>query len=733
MASPQKQTEDPSAETAEPHDAHYIQATAERIDDRTRVLKHGESFAVFDRFGDLQPSGLGEQGLFHEGTRFLSRLEVRLGGRRPMLLSSTVKRENDVLAVDLTNLDVTDGHGEIVLARGLLHLARDAFLCDGTCYLRLRVSSYALHAVETELVMRFDADYADIFEVRGMKRERRGRRLPELVEGDAITLGYEGLDGIVRRTRLAWNPAPRALSTREARFTLQLAPHETVSMHLTIASQVGSEPRTVRTHHDGYRLLQAELGRSHLARCRLRSSNGDLDEWMARSASDLHMMITETPFGPYPYAGVPWFSTPFGRDGIITALQILWLSPDIAGGVLRFLAATQATAVIPEQDAEPGKILHEARGGEMAALGEVPFGRYYGSVDATPLFVILAHATWIRTGDQGLLHAMAAPVTRALTWLRTYGDPDGDGFVEYARRSSTGLVQQGWKDSQDSVFHDDGVLAEAPIALAEVQGYAYAAWLAGAEIAEAMGDAAAAVEYRERAQALRVQFQQRFWSEEIGSYVLALDGAKRPCRVRASNAGHTLWSGIASPEHARRIADGMMSEDLFSGWGVRTLSARERRYNPMSYHNGSVWPHDNALIAAGLARYGLRPAALQILESLLGASVFVDLRRMPELFCGFARRPGEGPTAYPVACAPQAWAAGAVFQLVQAALGLTIDGRKNEIALLRPALPASVPDLRILGLRVGDATLDLLLENHDHDLGLTVLRREGDVRLVMVK
>jgi glycogen debranching enzyme len=401
--------------------------------------------------------------------------------------------------------------------------------------------------------------------------------------------------------------------------------------------------------------------------------------------------------------------------------------------VLKHLAALQATDDDPERDAQPGKIVHELRHGEMAALMEIPFGRYYGSHDATPLFVMLAGAYWRRTADAEFLHAMWPHVARAVQWIERHGDMDGDGFVEYARRSENGLVQQGWKDSHDSVFHEDGALAEAPIALCEVQAYVYAAWRAAAEMALAMGHTEDASEWTRRAHELQARFEESFWSEELGTYVLALDGKKRPCRVRASNAGHALWAGIASPERARRVAETLMSDASFSGWGVRTVAAGEARYNPMSYHNGSVWPHDNAMIAAGFARYGLRDLALRLFGALFDATQFFDLRRLPELFCGFERRSGEGPTLYPVACAPQAWASGSVFMLLQASLGLSIDAQRKEIAFAHPVLPEAIPELRLTGLCAGDASADVLLENHPHDLSLTVLRREGNVRVVIMK
>jgi glycogen debranching enzyme len=719
------------------HEQFYIQATSSRADDRTRVLKHDETFGVFDRFGDVQPVGLGEQGLYHDGTRFLSRLELRLGGRRPLLLSSTVKKENDLLTVDLATPDLKDQTGQLVLPRGTLHIFRTKFLWRGCCYERLRVSNFATTAVDVELALSFNADYADIFEVRGSKRERRGARLEPVVERARVTLAYEGLDRVVRRTRLSFDPVPDELTGGHALYHLRVPSRGVSTLYVRLSCDDGGE-RTELEHDRAVAALGASLAKGHLSRCRVRAPGSDLDEWLGRSVSDLEMMITATPHGPYPYAGVPWFSTPFGRDGIITALEVLWLAPDVARGVLAFLAATQATESSSERDAEPGKILHELRGGEMAALGEVPFGRYYGSVDSTPLYVMLAAAHYRRTCDLSFLRTIAPAVQQSLDWIERYGDVDGDGLVEYARRTPHGLVQQGWKDSHDSVFHADGTLAEAPIALCEVQAYVYGAWQAAAEIALALDEGeegeARALGYRRKAEAIRARFEKAFWDEEMGTYVLALDGEKRPCRIASSNAGHALWTGIVpDPARARRVADGLMGEESYSGWGIRTIPSSQVRYNPMAYHNGSVWPHDNALIAAGFARYGFRDLVVRLLEGMKDASVAVEMRRLPELICGFPRRPGEGPTQYPVACAPQAWAAGSVFMLLGAALGLSVDACAKQITLSRPVLPPSIPLLRVTGLPVDGGNVDLLIENHPHDVGVTVLRRDGDVRVTVVK
>jgi glycogen debranching enzyme len=444
-------------------------------------------------------------------------------------------------------------------------------------------------------------------------------------------------------------------------------------------------------------------------------------------------MLTQTAFGTYPYAGVPWYSAPFGRDGILTAYELLWLAPEIARGVLGYLAATQATVDDPKHDAEVGKIIHEVRFGEMATLGEIPFGRYYGSVDATPLFVVLAAEYWKRTADRDTVQALWPAIQRALTWIDTSGDLDGDGFVEYAARTSRGLVSQGWKDSYDAISHADGSLARAPIALCEVQGYVYAAQRGGAELARVLGLHAQAEQLDVRAARLREAFERAFWSDALGSYVLALDADKRPCEVRASNAGHLLWSGIADPSHAALVCDALFEPASFSGWGIRTLDASASRFNPISYHNGSIWPHDNALVAAGLARYGFKPRCTQLLGALADASHHFDLHRLPELFCGFAREGSEGPTLYPVACAPQAWAAGAVFLLFQAALGIVIDAPSRRVLLDRPQLPANISCVTIRDLRVGEACIDLACMRQGDDIGVQLIRRAGDLELAVVK
>jgi glycogen debranching enzyme len=696
-----------------------------------RVLKHGDTFAVFDPHGDIIAIENGDQGLYHAGTRFLSRFELLLGRRRPFLLSSTISADNTILAADLTNPDVV--RGDLVLVpRGSLHIFRARTLWNGHSLERIRIANHSTHPIQTPLALHFDADFADVFEVRGTRRERRGRRGGDEADADRAILRYEGLDRVARQTVIRWDRHPSRFDTGAVVFSITLEPQEVTEVEISIACEVGAPHGDVRFTDIIDRAREAVAARANRA-CLVTSSNESLNRWVSRSSADLHMMLTETPFGLYPYAGIPWFSTPFGRDGIITALQTLWAAPDIARGVLGFLAATQATTHVEEQDAEPGKILHETRNGEMAALGEIPFGRYYGSADATPLFVVLAAAYFERTADRELIDRLWPHILSALQWMEEYGDGDGDGFIEYTRRSATGLIQQGWKDSYDSVFHADGTLAAAPIALCEIQGYAYQAWRGAARLARLRGNLAESRDWRARATQLRSRFDQAFWCSELGTFALALDGTKQPCRVRTSNAGHCLFSGIATTARAGRIADALMTDAMFSGWGIRTVAGGEGRYNPMSYHNGSVWPHDSAIVAAGLARYGFTGAATRILCGMLDLSQAVDAHRLPELICGFHRRGGESPTLYPVACAPQAWAAGAAYMLLCACLGLEIDAASRRVSFRQSTLPEGVDWIRLTNLSVAEARLDLLLTRHAHDVGLEVLRRDGQVEILCVK
>jgi glycogen debranching enzyme len=709
----------------------YIVSDTARSATPSRVLKHGDSFGVFNPHGDAIPGDGGEHGLYHAGTRFLSHIELRFGRRRPLLLSSTISGDNTLLAVDLTNPDILrDGH--IVIPRGEIHVFRGRVLGNGTCAERIRVANHGLQPIEVPISIGFDADFADVFEVRGTRRPQRGTRLSNLLADD-LTLRYVGLDHVERCTRIRWSRQPSRSEAAVVTYRLSLAPHETVDFEIQVTCETGSEATSAVTCDAVLATVRQERAAREQREAAIVSSNEELNRWIRRSSADLHMMTTNTASGPYPYAGIPWFSAPFGRDGIITALELLWAWPEMARGVLQFLADTQATVVDDQQDAQPGKILHEMRDGEMAALKEIPFGRYYGSADATPLFVMLAHAYYQRTADAEFIGRLWPNVLSALRWMEAHGDPDGDGFIEYSRRSDTGLINQGWKDSQDAVFHEDGSLAEPPIALCEIQAYAFAAWSGAACLARARGDDLDATQWDERAKRLRERFEEAFWCEDLGTYALALDGAKRPCRVATSNAGHCLFAGIASQDRARIAAATLMSEASFAGWGVRTVAASQARYNPMSYHNGSIWPHDNAIVAAGFSCYGFTAAATRIMSAMLELSQSVDLNRLPELICGFHRRTGESPTLYPVACAPQSWAAGAVYMLLGACLGLQIDATSRRLVIRRAMLPDSVEWLRITNVTVLDASVDLLLTRHPYDVGLTVLRRDGDLEIVAVK
>jgi glycogen debranching enzyme len=709
---------------------YYILATGITADENDRVLKHAQSFAIFDRFGDIKPVGLGEEGLFHAGTRHLSDLRLRIAGERPLLLGSTARHDNSRLAIDLTNPDMElDGD---VLRSDTLHISRTKVLWDRACHEKIEVRNFGQRAISLPLAIRFGADYADIFEVRGLKRPARGTMLEPTVEGGEILLAYDGLDDVRRTTRIAFSTPPERLSPTRADYLLELPPSRAVEIELQVSCERGE--RVARTSFGSALQHATEELRGRFAEsARISSSSELFDDWAGRSLADVVMMTSDTPQGPYPYAGVPWFSTVFGRDGIITALQMLWVQPSLAAGVLRFLASTQATEDDPAHDAQPGKIIHEMRHGEMAALGEIPFGRYYGSHDATPLFVVLAEAYHRQTGDVDLIRQIWPNIEAALAWIDGPADLDDDGFIEYARRTPIGLAQQGWKDSNDSVFHADGTLAEGPIALCEIQGYVFAAKRGAATLAKALGDDALSERLAAQAEELRAQFEEAFWVDELGTYGIALDGAKRVCRVRTSNPGHCLWSGIVAPARARRVAEELMSDAMFSGWGIRTLAAGQPRYNPMSYHDGSVWPHDNAIAALGLARAGYPNHAARVMNAIFDASRHFDLARLPELFCGFSRRPGEGPTRYPVACSPQAWAAGSVFMLLQACLGLEADAVTGSVHLDNARLPLFLDQLRIGNLAVGTARLDVQIRRQRHGVGVEVLERRGSVSVVNVK
>jgi glycogen debranching enzyme len=695
-----------------------------------RALKHDDTFVVLDSHGDIGASAGGPDGLFNADTRYLARLELVLDGVQPLLLGSNLRDDNSALTVDLTNPDVYRNE-RIVLQKDMLHIVRTIFLWRGTAYQRIGLQNHGESTASFDLTLLFDNDFADLFEVRGERRLRRGIGSSKLLGPADVALEYNGLDGKPRSTALQFDPRPTRLAVNAATFHLDLAPQQSSSLFVSVAC---NKPAALKPSPFFRGLLahRREMRQSTLGATSIETSNNIFNQVLCQSMADLNMLMTETPQGRYPYAGIPWYSTTFGRDGLITALQMLWIDPRVARGVLKRLAFYQAKSIDPLADAEPGKILHEMRGGEMAALREVPFAQYYGSVDATPLFVLLAGLYVERTGDDETLAELWPAIEAALRWIDGAGDPDQDGFVEYQRASEQGLANQGWKDSYDAIFHADGRLAEGYIALSEVQAYVFAGKHLAARCALRLGLVDRARQLEADAQRLAERFEEAFWCDDLGTYALALDGAKQRCKVRTSNAGQLLFTGIARHDRARMVAADLMRPHFFTGWGIRTVARGEARYNPMSYHNGSIWPHDNALIALGLARYGLKHSVEHVFKGLFDAASYMDLRRLPELFCGFQRERRRGPTLYPVACAPQAWASATPFTLLEAALGLEFDAQRGEIRLRNPRLPAFLNEVILRELQLGPSSVDLRVRRHGDDVSLEVLRTRGQIQVSIV-
>jgi glycogen debranching enzyme len=696
-----------------------------------RTLKQGDAFIILDSYGEMGVAPGGPDGLFHADTRHLSRLAVTIDGRQLLLLGSTILHDNAGAVTDLTNPDILVD-GRITMPKDTIHLSRLLYLWDGIVHERFALHNHGTATVRFVLALGFRSDFADIFEVRGLKRPARGHILEPALSQAGVVLAYDGLDGLRRTTEIAVSPEPLTLERAQICHAIELAPGARWTGFITIGCGKTS-PASAVSFLGHLRLARRAHTRLRRQSARLATSSPMASRLIDRSVADLSMLLTATPEGLYPYAGIPWFSTTFGRDGIIIAIELLWLDPGIARAVLARLAAYQARETDPASDAEPGKILHELRLGEMARLGEVPFGRYYGSVDATPLFVLLAGRYFQRTGDIATLKRLWPNILAALDWIDGAGDRDGDGFVEYRRATDKGLLNQGWKDSYDAIFHADGTLAEGPIALVEVQAYVYAAKRSIARVAEVLGEHSHAARLRREAQALAEQFDEAFWCEELGCYAIALDGNKRRCEVVSSNAGHALFGGIARADRAVRTADRLLEPDSFSGWGIRTLASCAARFNPMSYHNGSVWPHDNALITLGFAEYRLHGHVQRVVEAVFAAAMEMEHYRLPELYCGFRRARGRGPTLYPVACAPQGWAAAAPLAFLHACLGLKFLPELEEIQLRSPTLPRLINRLEIHGLRMGEGAIDMVIHGNGSDLAMAVPSRDGQIKAMMIQ
>ncbi len=706
---------------------YHIQASPEASAIPKLVLKHEESFFVSDRAGDFPAHFEGELGFYHRGTRYLRWLEIRLNGARPLLLGAEVSPANDQILVALTNAELRTQDASV--PPNTVYIDRLLSITGPTLHESFTIASYHEAPCDVTIEVIFSADVHDVFEVRGMRRRQRGRLLGQSRDGDVVRIRYEGLDGVLRATRITLAPAPVLVAASRAVYQLHLTPGASTRLDVTVTAELGRDVDTsflaaVAARRATREPLPAET-------TRIETDNDAVNALVMRSLVDLEMLATHTEHGRITYAGVPWYVAPFGRDSVITALQLLPYHAGIAASTLRFLAAWQGRTVDEFRDEEPGKIFHEYRHGEMANCREIPFIPYYGTIDATPLFLMLLAEYVHWTGDVLLARELWPAAVAALEWMERYGDRDGDGYLEYETRSSLGLGNQGWKDSEDAVSHADGRLARAPIALVEVQGYAYAARRGAADIARLLGDDRTASRLVLDALRLRERFNRDFWMENDSCYALALDGDKRPCEVIASNPGHALWTGIVEDSRAASVAKRLLGEDMFSGWGIRTLSARERRYNPMSYHNGSVWPHDNAIAAAGFSRYRQAPATLAVASALFDASRNFAHARLPELFCGFPRQPDYGPISYPVACSPQAWAAGSVLHLLTSMLGMQPDATARRITFNAPVLPGWLRFVELHDLRIGSSSIDLAVSRGRDGASVELIGRRGDVELIV--
>ncbi len=717
----------------DPDGSGHVVRPSKPAEDGGRLLatKEGEMFLLADAEGNLR-AGVGGMGLYYRDTRFLSTYVMTIAGREPILLSSSAERAY-MSYIDLTNPDLWT-EGEIAIPQQTLNVRRIRVI-HGRLFERIRFKNYTDHPLHVPIELTLGADFADIFEVRGIRRKRRSTFFRPKVDGTAITFAYLGEDEMFRRTRIELGTMPDGVEVEggqvRVRFEFDLAAHQTRLLSLVVEPLIAEKHPPAIAFDGAVHDLRRSYEEWERECTTIYTDNELFNTLLHRGQRDLRALVTETSQGRFISAGIPWYVAAFGRDALLTSHQILMLNTTPARDSLRLLAHFQGRQVDPWRDEEPGKILHEIRQGELANAFYVPHSPYYGTVDATPLFLMLLGTYFKWTNDRAFVEEMLPHVDRALEWIDEYGDVDGDGFVEYLRRSPRGLDNQGWKDSGEAVVQADGTIARGPIALAEVQAYVYCGKLRIADVLESLGRSDRAVKLRVEAAELKKRFNDAFWMEDERYYALALDGDKRQVHTVTSNPAHGLYCEFLDAERAAEVAHRLLQPDMFSGWGVRTMSKTAVAYNPMSYHNGSVWPHDNAFVAAGLKRYGFHKQTNRIATAIFDAAISTDYMRLPELFCGFTRRTPNRPVSYPVACSPQAWAAGSPFLLLQAMLGLSARAHENLLTINNPVLPPWLNVVELRNLRVGDSVLSLAFRREGEMTAFTMLSRQGSVRVIM--
>ena len=695
------------------------------------VVKEGALFVCARPDGDIRPGRASSLGLYARDTRHLSELTVTLSGREPVLLDSADDEAFHAI-VECTNADLHPGLPGRDVSQQTVSLRRELVIADGCLYVRLKLRCFTPKPLALTLEVAMAADFADMFDVRGVDHSRERPAVAVELSGDALRFAYTGVDERERTTAVALDPAPDALDAdagrASARWELTLDPRVDADVVLAIAVD-GADGRHAcfDTALDRVRSSHREWSDSCT---RVDSDNPEFDQVMNASLRDLRALLTPLQGGEIVAAGIPWFVAPFGRDSLLTSYESLSIQPELARKTLLLLASLQARENDPWLDAEPGKILHEIRSGELAAAGLTPHTPYYGSADSTPLFVMVAAAYHRWTADRETIEQLRPALDAALAWIDEHGDVDGDGLVEYERRSPGGLANQGWKDSNDAIVHADGSLAEGPIALCEVQAYVYRAKLDAAGLYEELGEPDRARSLRVEAAALRDAFNDAFWIDDEGTIALALDGKKRQVASVTSNAGHCLHCEIVGARRAGPVVERLMADDMFGGWGVRTLANTNPAYNPMSYHCGSVWPHDNAIVASGFRRYGYAREAMQLATAMFEVARGTSDKRLPELYCGF-KRVSAAPVPYPVACVPQAWSAATPFLLLQTLLGLQADARASSLIVHRPVLPDWLEEVQLSHLRIANSHVSLRFRREGEVTSFSLVESDGDLQVTM--